>query len=167
MKRLLVPLTLALILTSPLMAQEMYQDSYGAFSYRLPEGWSLIDYPGLKFRVAIGQTVDNFTQNITAADEASSLSLDDYVQASLDTLDRILPSYSALSADPFFTDGGLEGRRLVIENAQMGYRLLQYLYIFSQNGSYIVLTCTTLYDHGDEARELFDRMAASFTFGAQ
>ena len=67
---------------------QQYVAPDGEFSYSPPDGWVLREPAGVKFKVAVEQSI-GFASNIFVADESYSGTLDDYVAVSLQTAQRV------------------------------------------------------------------------------
>jgi hypothetical protein len=123
-------------------ADQRYTPPDHAFSIIAPEGWEEKDMPGMKYKVFITQPAEKFAPNMAFVDEASSLSLKDYVDASRKLLAGTSTSFKELSLEPFTTEGSLQGYRLSFKNRYMEINLLQTQYYFSTPEKKLIVTCS-------------------------
>jgi hypothetical protein len=116
-----------------------YFEPQGGFSFVPPDGWQMQELPGLKFKIASGPTIEGHTPSIVFVDETFDGSLDDYVKASLVTLQRS-PGFLVVTQDDFQPDEGGRAVRLVTDdNTQQVH---QTFYFFNGPTKKFVITCT-------------------------
>lgn len=141
---------------------ERHYEPAGSFSYVPPAGWDLVDSAQLAYQVAAGPEQDGFTPNLVVVDEAFDGSLDDYVAASLTSMNQVFQGFRLIHRRPFKSDEGLAGTRLITENAQGGRTLRQAYYFFESGPTKFVLTCTQLAEAGDSLDTTCDASAQTF-----
>jgi hypothetical protein len=141
-----------------------HAESEGGFSFIAPAGWGIQDFPGLKYKIAVGPAVMGFAPNINVVDEPFTGSLDSYVEESLATLRRVFTKFRLLKQDGFTTTDGLQGARMVVEDEQGGRMLRHSFYIFSQGETKLVVTCTAPAESGDELAPTFEAIMKTFRF---
>lgn len=142
------------------------------FSYNPPDGWSLRDFPGFKYKIAFGQPSEGFAPNIGIADEMFSGPLDDYVAGNLRTMTELFEkvggkNYQFIRQTEFLTD--LKQRAIkVITESQIDEKDLRQTYYFFEgvNGKKYVITCSQLAKDGDSYQELFDKSITTFKIPA-
>ncbi len=141
-----------------------HTEAAGGFSFIPPEGWKVRDFPGWKFKVAVGPVAAGFASNINIVDESFDGSLEDYVKASLNALSKALKKYRLLNQDSFVTTAGLKGARLIVEDEQNNQLLRQTFYIFSKKNTKFTVTCSVLAEEGDKFAPVFDASLKTFRF---
>jgi hypothetical protein len=136
----------------------------GGFSYVPVPGWQVRDFPGLKFKVVVGPPAQGFAPNLNFIPENSPLAIADYVDASINTLKAMFPNCRVLGKQPFTTDQGLQGFKLIEENKQGNFLLRQHQYIFGNGNQKIVITGSALVNAGAQFDAVMDGCAKSFRF---
>lgn len=121
-----------------------YTSPEGGFSLAIPEGWRLVEFPGLKYKVMAYPLTEQFAANLILTDEAFSGSLTAYVKASQQTLVRLIPGVKFQAPVDFVTASGLAGQRLVVESVQRDLKLHQRVYFLAGSERFFTLTCTRL-----------------------
>lgn len=162
MKKLVAVLGLCMLVAGALSAQVDYADAIGDFTFRLPTDWTLRDFSGLKYKIAVGEVRDNFAQNINIGNEAFGGSMDEYLAATKDAIAKYFAEFRMLKEEAFTADGGLAGRKLVVEDLQQNTRVRQYFYFFSKDGMYYVVTCSVLATDKAEVEKTFDASMRTF-----
>jgi hypothetical protein len=117
------------------------------FSYVPPSGFTVRDFPGMKYKVVVGTPADGFAPNINVVDEAFSGGVDEYVKRNLETLNRVLPKFEKLAQDEFKTTSGITGARLVTQSVQNNVAVRQLFYMFPAGDKYLVATCSDVQAH--------------------
>lgn len=125
-------------------------DEEGGFSFVRPEGWQLTDIPGLDYEGAIGPSSNGFAPNITVVDETFGGTLDEYVEANVETLQSSFEGFQIVDQGDFRPNEGDNAVRLATESMQQGTRLRQTFYFFDAGSKKFVLTCSRL-PSGQEA----------------
>jgi hypothetical protein len=151
--------------------RQEYTSPGSEFSYVPPERWVLRDFPGYKYKFAVGQPSEGFAPNIGVVDEYAPVTLDDYVAGSL----RVLPQmYEKMGSNPpkvlsqaeFTTDSNERGIRVVTESERGGKKMRQTYYFFDgKNGNKFVVTCSVLAAGGESYDKLFDTSMKTFKAG--
>jgi len=137
-------------------------DKAGGFSYDPPQGWQVVEFPGLKYRISSGPSENGFAPNINVVDEKFSGSLPEYADLNLATLKKMFVEFSVLKREDFQTDDGLAATRLVCEDTQQGKRLRQTFCFFGNSSRKYVVTCTAPADGGAKFDGLFAQSMKSF-----
>jgi hypothetical protein len=147
-------------------AQELgiiHSEAAGGFRYVMPKGWTIAEFPGMKFKIARGFQADGFTPNISVFDESFSGSVEDYANANLKQIETIFQNFKNLGKSVFITNSGLKGIRLATEATQMGNHLRQTFYFFKgKAGKMLVVTGSVLAKDGDRFSGLFDASMKTF-----
>ena len=140
----------------------------GGFSICIPDGWSVRERQGDRYKVLRGPTSENFSPNINFKEEDSTLSLSEYVA---DGVRKILASKERIGADSieplgqsnFTTDDGRRGIRVVFQVGYKGHlvRTLQYLFD-AGNKRKLIVTGTGMEKNKEVFDRIFDRAAKSF-----
>ena len=143
---------------------ERYVDHRGKFSYIAPAGWQFRNFPGLKFRVAVGPSANKFTPNINIVDEEFRGDLKEYVDKNLENLPKIISGFKLLDRKPFTTASGLQGEKLITTSKQNNQELRQLFYIFpaADRDQYLVVTCSLLAFGGAALDIIFDKSLSTF-----
>jgi hypothetical protein len=162
MKRTVLLFAVALNLIGTLTAQSVYSDRLGDFTYAFPSDWSIRDYPGMKYKIAVGEVKDNFAQNINVVDEAFGGTMEEYVSATKGLLEQYFVEYKILKEESFANDEGLNSWKIVVENLQQKIRVRQYFYIFNKDGMFFVATCSVLSSETEEIEKKFDSIMKTF-----
>jgi len=138
-------------------------ESNGNFSYCPPLGWTVREFPGLKYKVVIGGNEGGFAPNINFVDELFDGNLREYVDISISQFPEYFMEYRLLSRNAFKTNSGIAGERIIIANVQNRFSLKQIFYIFqaSQN-KYIVVTCSVTDSVSEKYLSVFDESIKTF-----
>ena len=140
-----------------------FYEKSGGFSILLPESWQVAEMPGLKYKVLLGQKENNFTSNITFADEAFGGDLNFYVDACIEQLKNLFKeNIKIMERNDFITTKKLKGEKLVMNSLQHDRDMRQTMYIFPGNGKKIIVTCTVLAEKSETYDELFDKTIKTF-----
>jgi len=172
MKKLLISAAFVVVLTFTGVAQEgacqRHSESAGGFSICQPEGWSVVQREGQKYKIVFGPRGETFTPNINFKEEANSAALADYVASSLKV---ILENYEKFGATgvkvidqaDFKTDSGAPGIRVSLSTIFKGLtiRTIQY-YLEGNPGQKLIVTGTSLEADQNTNDKVFDRAARSF-----
>ena len=149
------------------VANQRYTAPDNTFSIVPPDGWEPRDMPGMKYKVFITQPAEKFAPNITFVDEASNLSLKDYVAENQKVLARLTTNYKELSLAPFATDGNLQGYRLSFKNRHADKDLIQTQYYFSTPEKKFVVTCSMAESDKRPISSQCDSSLKTFQVGAK
>ncbi|MBM4035723.1 MAG: hypothetical protein FJ291_28625 [Planctomycetes bacterium] len=136
----------------------------GGFSYDPPQGWQIVEWPGLKYRVSLGPREKDFTPNINIVDQPYPGSLAEYVEADTATARKLSPEIKGLGRAAFRTDHGVAGWRIIAESEMEGRRLRQTFYYFGDGERKYVVTCTALAEGGEALDPVFEQSMRTFRF---
>lgn len=135
----------------------------GGYSFVPPDGWSVQELPGLKFKVAVGPASEEFAPNINFVDDAFAGTLEEYVQSNIVTMESIFQDLRILEISEFVPNAGSAAVRVATENTQQGLLLRQVFYIFQAAGdSFLVGTCSRLALSQAEVDAQCDQSMATF-----
>jgi hypothetical protein len=137
-------------------------DKAGGFSYDPPQGWRVVEFPGLKYRVSAGPTENGFAPNINVVDEKFSGSLSEYVELNLTTLKKMFVDFKVIKREDFQTDDGVAATRVVCEDTQQGQHLRQTFCFLENSSRKYVVTCSALADGGEKLDALFAQSTKTF-----
>lgn len=136
----------------------LLREQSGGFSFRIPEDWQVLEYPSLKYRIAVGRIAAGFRPNMNVVDEEFSGDMESYTQASIANIAQYFPSFKLISTTDFKTSSGITGKKIITQVKQRGNPLQQVYYLFKgKRGKYLVITCSTLQADGDAYLPIFDR----------
>ena len=139
-----------------------HSETNGGFSICPPAGWTLKEYPHMKFQAIVGPTARDFAPNVNIVDESSSGTLRAYVSANVELLGRAFQSFKNLGQTEFKTASGWRGFRLTTESDQGGRRLRQIFYFFDgKDGKKLVFTCSAIAADGIVNDAMFDACLTS------
>src|SRR6266481_3355461 len=95
-----------------------HYEKAGGFSYDPPQGWQIITFPGLKYRISHGPTQNGFAPNINVIDEPFRGTLAEYVDLNLVTMKKMFVDARLLKRDDFQTEDDHPATRVVFEDNQ-------------------------------------------------
>lgn len=138
---------------SGIAAQEVCKrnlEPQGGFSLCVPDGWTVSEREGEKYKLFFAPAAERFTANINMKDVVSARALGEYATASID---HILKNYTqigitsvkALTRDSFTATTGLVGIKATFRNEYKGLLIRTIQYLFSGHAEQkLILTCTLL-----------------------
>jgi len=135
-----------------------------AFSYIPVPGWQIKAIPGLQFKVVVGQAENGFAPNVNFIPEQSPLPMAAYADGNIASLKAMFPKLRFLGKQPFNTNNGLQGFKLIHENPQGFLVLRQCQYMFGNGNQKIVITGSVPIHVGQRYDALLDACAGSFRF---
>jgi len=171
MKKALFALTLLLLFALNCLAQQdcqRHRETEGGFSICKPDGWTVEESRGDKFKVLFAPRADAFTSNINFKEGTSAAPLTDYVAAEIKILMSSIEQIGAtsikvVSQSDFTTSSNLHGIKVVFSTEYKGFQFRQLQYIFDIGGSRkLVVTGTGLEKDQQQLDPVFDRAAKSF-----
>ena len=139
-----------------------HYEKSGGFSYDPPDGWQIVEFPGLKYRISHGPAENGFAPNINVVDEIFDGTLEAYVQANQDNMEKIFKNISILTSEKFLTEDGSQAIRLITKNEQQGTILRQTFYFFGSSKRKYVATCSALADGGESLDSVFAKSMRAF-----
>ena len=76
----------------------------GGFSYVPPEGWTVKDFPGLKYKILHTTPVDQFAPNLNVMDENWQGTLEEYGKQNLASMKKLFPGFQLVKQVEAFSD---------------------------------------------------------------
>ncbi len=161
-----------LLLSMPLAfdanAQQVERQDFGGggiFSYVPPNGWKVLEFPGLKFKISRGEPVKGFAPNIVVADEAYNKSLDDYAKDNIATMQKLFHGLNILGQTDFTTSDGTRVIKLLTERDDdiSKKRLRQVFYFYDAGNKKLVATCSGLAEEGPGSDLVCDASMKTFS----
>ncbi|MBU1168072.1 MAG: hypothetical protein KKD44_00765 [Proteobacteria bacterium] len=144
--------------------QRQLYEKEGAFSYDPPAGWNVVEFPGLKYRIAHGPKENNFAPNINVVDEIFQGSLDDYVDANLKNMEELMVDFEIIKRKNFKTMDNVDAVFFVSENKQQDVMIRQHFFIIESGKRKYVVTLSTRADGGDVLDDVFEKSMSTFRF---
>ncbi len=139
--------------------------SGGLFSYVPPDGWKVVEFPGLKYKICLGEPVKGFAPNIVVTDEAYEKSLDDYVKDNVAAMQQIFQGQKILSQTDFTISGGARAVKMVTErhDPQSNKNIRQTYYFIELGNKKLVVTCSNIAEDGGALDQVFEAAMKTFT----
>ncbi|HKE56683.1 MAG TPA: hypothetical protein VKB46_08280 [Pyrinomonadaceae bacterium] len=171
MKALCLLTSLLCFLIAPLSSAQTgakYVAEDGMFSFSIPEGWTLREIPGRKYKVAFAAPENGFGANINIVDEAFSGALDAYVDGNLKIMaegyEKVgFENFKVLGREAFTTTTKQAGIRLLTQSEANGNPIRQTFYFFNgKDGRKLVVTCTCPAAGGESYDPIFERSLKTF-----
>jgi hypothetical protein len=160
---------LSVLLVSEAHSQEAQRPDFGGdgiFSYVPPQGWRVVEFPGLKYKIAHAAPANAFAANINVVSEKYTGSLEDYARDNVAQMQAGGGGFALLGQTEFTTSEGLRGIKLVTEADDMyskeKRRLRQIQYLFNAGPTMLVVTCSTLAADGKTLDQEFDAAMKTF-----
>ncbi len=119
-----------------------YKDDAGRFSIDVPKGWRVDDFPGLKYKVLFGPSVDSFAANVNFLDETFPGSLEEYVKKNVAALTQLMPGYREIGRSELVTSSGARSVVIAAETRPLNQELLQRFYFVDAGNTKFVLTAS-------------------------
>ena len=142
---------------------DRYVEKTGGFAFSVPQGWQLRDFPGLKYKIAVGPIQDQFAANINIVEEAYKGPLKEYVDLNVGNLKKMMSQFTLLNRKSFKTSSGLAGEKLTTTSMQQDRLLRQSFYVFSDGrGRYLVVTGSVWAKGGEALDPVFDESLRTF-----
>jgi hypothetical protein len=150
---------------------DRYSPAGRGFSICPPAGWRSVDGKEPNSKVMLGPTSNVFVANMNFREEATALSLKDYVDASVD---YILATFNKpdnttgvtrvklKSRTDFVTQRNLIGIKVVFLDDLKGLLINSTQYYFDTGNKKVVVTCTALESEKAVNDKLFDASAKTF-----
>ena len=160
-------LVLSMALTSDAETQTSERPDFGGgglFSYVPPNGWKVVEFPGLKFKICRGEPVKDFAPNIIVIDETYTKSLDDYAKDNIVTMRKMFQGMKLLDQSDFTTADGTRAIKLLTERYDDGAKknLRQIYYLFDAGNTKLVVTCSNIAEEGPGSDTVFDAAMKTF-----
>jgi hypothetical protein len=160
---------LSVLLVSEANSQEAQRLDFGGdrlFSYVPPQGWKVVEFPGLKYKIAYAAPAKAFAANINVVSEKYGRSLEDYARDNVAQMQSTGGGFALLGQTEFTTSEGLRGIKLITETDDMyskeKRRLRQTQYLFNAGPEMLVVTCSALAEDGKALDQEFDAAMKTF-----
>ncbi|MDR0320654.1 MAG: hypothetical protein LBI28_04055 [Treponema sp.] len=141
-----------------------YYERTGGYSIRLPETWSVVEFPGLKYKVIVGPVENDFRLSINFVDENFAGQLDGYIDASLEAVSNI-HGFTLVQRGEFVTLNNLKGERVEIGVFQNNRNIRLIFYFFPGKGDKkLVVTAGVPSEVADSYYETFDEIIKTFVW---
>ncbi len=138
-----IPPTATTQLTEVILEGARHYEPDGGFSYIIPDGWEILEIPGLKY---LGLTESNpkdvFPSNVVFADEKFDGSLEDYTDAAVTLYKQVMPNMEVLNIDKVDTDSGIRGISVITSNEMNDIQITQVFFMFDLGEKVLVMTYT-------------------------
>lgn len=162
-------LFLCILLASGANSQEAQRTDFGGdglFSYVPPKGWRVVEFPGLKYKIAHDAPTKAFASNINVVSEKYSGSLEDYARDNVAQMQAGGTGFVLLGQTDFTTSEGLRGIKLDTEAddvySKEKRRLRQIQYLFNAGPEMLVVTCSALAEDGKALEQQFEAAMKTF-----
>jgi hypothetical protein len=117
----------------------------------------------MKYQIAFGTRDNGFTSNINVVDEAYQSSLENYVDANIETLEKVFQKFNLVKRGPFNTTSRLKGVRIITTSIQQNNLMRQTFYFFTgSKGRQLVITCSVLAKGGEAFDSVFEESLKTF-----
>ncbi len=113
-------------------------DAQGDFSFALLDGWRMLGQPGDELYMLMRDPEDESGTNVIFQSEEFAGEVKEYVALFLNVVARDYGGYHELAREPFATDYGLTGLRLVIRDNDDSNSVRQ-VHFFVKSGSRILM----------------------------
>jgi hypothetical protein len=144
-------------------ASERRQDKSKAFSYILPDGWSVKASDQFEHDVIMLPSDDGFNRNIVINDQPGSSSLEILKRKYERDLARALKDFRLISSELIELGGTRQAVRIVHTNTMPGVPVRQVNYIIYVAGKRYFIACTTPKDDGEKHDEAFEAFVTSMS----
>jgi len=134
-----------------------HNEAAGGFSYVAPEGWTIKEFPGLKFKMVAGPAADGFAPQVIFADESHQGTLDAFATASKEMLAKAFENFKLLKEEKL-QSGKNNVVKLVAECTQQGKSVRQTFYLCENGADKLVVTCTALAADAVKHEPAFDAL---------
>jgi len=163
-----VLLMLSMFIAFDANAQQVQRQDFGSggiFSYVPPNGWTVSEFPGLKFKISSGAPVKGFAPNIVVVDEAYKKSLDDYAKDNIASMQKFFRGLNILGQTDFTTSDGTRAIKLLTERDDdvSGKRLHQVYYLYDAGDKKLVATCSGLAEEARTSDMVCDAALTTFS----
>lgn len=128
----------------------------GGFSFCPPGGWIVREFPGLKFKIAIGPRDNSFTPNINITDYQFEGTLEQFTDQSINEMKNSMESFTLITNENFVTEKKVTAKRLIsISKGKKQMLRYSFLYFMGPKRKFIVITCTSPADGGEKYDNIF------------
>jgi hypothetical protein len=152
---ILVAISVGLIFAS---VESRHFESIGGFSYCAPQGWKYQEYPGLKFQIAKGYSIDSAFANVNITDEKSNNNIEIYTDSLIIACKKQATQFELLDKYQFKTTSGIDGYIVITNGSFTGKKVHhQLFYVFKgPENKYLIFTYTCPVKNGNEYKKIFE-----------
>lgn len=172
MKKLLLAAALLLAFTSVGAAQGTclrYQEPGAGFSFCPPDGWTIQELTGEKYKVIFGSGA-NFRPNINIKEQTSQATLAEYAElakkliVSKENIEKLGATTLVVAGQSeFVTTSGLSGIKVTYQTEFKGHLIRSMQYYFElKSGRKIIVTFTELLADKETLDPIIDRSLKTF-----
>ena len=173
MKKLLIAATLLLAFAVVGAAQGTclrYLETGAGFSFCPPDGWTIEEQAGEKYKLMFGTVANGFRPNINIKEQTNGLTVAEYADLaqklilSKENVEKLgATSMQAVGRSAFVTTSGLPGLKFIIQTEFKGLLIRSIQYYFElQGGRKVIVTCTGLVADKETLDPALDRSLKTF-----
>ena len=162
MKKKLSLIFFSLFLICCLSSQDYYTDDFKDFTFEMPDGWEIMDYKGLKYKVIYGASVNGYNQTMIFISQEGQGTIEEAVNDYIEELQTSRPDYKLLKSESFEINYKLEAKKLVIEIPEEKLNLKQYFYLFKHNDMLFICSALLTTEAAAETEEVLDAAMKTF-----
>ena len=143
-----------------------FYENDGGFSYCPPSGWKLMKFSDENYRVAVGPLENGVAADISFFDEEFDGDVHSYVDEIIDVMGLVLDDYVVLHRDPFTTNAGLAGERVISTSTHkqnVFYRQIHY-FLQAPKNKMFTIDCGVLDSVAEKYLSLFEDSVKTFEF---
>ena len=117
----------------------------GLCAFEIPAGWTIAEFPGLKYRIVHAQPTNGFAPNLNVVEEKNTMDIKNYAAACQKSLEQTFKDFRLDNSVEFMTNAGASGFRITYTATQNEklVRIAQYLFD-SGKDTKIIVTFTRL-----------------------
>ena len=141
-----------------LLSSSVSAEDFGDFTADVPAGWTLNDYPGVKYKIVFGpRDAAGFTSNIVNESEPATMSFEKKVQFELSQLPKDIPGIKIVEKKRMNLKSGPAALMILTESDQQGFKVRQRMYMIDGKDKVFVVACTGLAKDGTKYdKQCFD-----------
>jgi hypothetical protein len=136
---------------------------FGDFTADTPSGWTMSDYPGIKYKVVLAPPENGFTPNIVSNSQPAIMSFDETVEAEINMLGAMIPGIEIHERKEITLPSGLKAVMVLTSSVQSGHHVRQRMYLVDGKKNLFVIACTVAKEHGSKYDKECFNFANTFT----
>lgn len=137
---------------------DFYYDETRKFLIYPPEGWEIVDWPGLKYKLIVASVDRDFAPNMIFDEGENGFNrFINYVSANLN---KIIGENNFVSRERFQTQSGIEGFKVETTTE----KLVQFFYILDIGQTAFIVTCSAPLQSEIDYDEIFDSSVQTLEF---
>ena len=121
---------------------------FGDFTAEVPSGWSMQEFPGIKYKIALAPPEGGFTANIVSNSQPAIMAFDDTVKAEVDMLGVMIPGIKVHEKKKITLPSGLPAVMVLTTSVQNGVAVRQRMYLVDGGKNLFVIACTVVEKDG-------------------